>query len=194
MRTIHNSSFATGIVPVGLWTVDPAYSSVEFAVKHMMIANVRGRFSGFEVTLEADAAGNAQTSGVVRVASIDTNHGTRDEHLRRSLDFFDVEHYPEIRFRSSRIEPVGGSAYRVVGRLTIKNTTHEIELKVTVLGYGRDPRGNERVALEAVGEIDRREFGLSWNQPLETGGVLIGNKVRLELELSAVRNVHAATA
>ncbi len=173
-------------LPIGTWSVDPAHSSVEFAVKHMAIATVKGRFTEFEGALEAGEDGSASASGVVRVASINTHEPQRDDHLRSS-DFFDAESHPEIRFASKRIEPRGDGSFVVVGDLTIKGVTREVELPGTVEGTGRDPWGNERVALELRGEIDRKDFGLTWNQELETGGVLVGEKVKLALDLAAVK-------
>lgn len=180
------------IVPEGTWQVDPAHSSVEFHVKHMMIATVKGRFTAFEGTLEAGEKG-AQASGTVQVASIDTHEPKRDEHLR-SPDFFDVAAYPEIRFQSSRIEPGQGESFRIVGDLTIKGINRAVELAATVQGAGRDPWGNERIALEARGEIDRKDFGLTWNQVLESGGFLVGDKVKILVDVSAVKAAAQAAA
>jgi polyisoprenoid-binding protein YceI len=174
-------------VPTGTWRVDPAHSSVEFEIKHMMIATVRGRFRELEGTIvAADDIRESRASGVVKAASIDTNHPDRDAHLR-SPDFFDVERYPEIRFGSTRIEPLGGPNYRVIGDLTIKDVMREVALETTVEGVTRDPWGNERVGMRARGTIDRKDFGLRWQQALETGGLLLGDEVRILIEISAVR-------
>jgi len=191
--TVLRNDESSQIVPAGVWSVDAAHSSLEFGVKHMMIATVRGRFTAFEGTLEADPQGSARASGLVHVASIDTSNRDRDDHLR-SPDFFDAERYPEIRFRSTRIERPEPSTYRVFGELTIKEITREVELQASVLGSGRDPWGNDRIAIEATGELDRRDFGLEWNQPLDGGGVLVGNKVKLLLDVSAVGSVQDAAA
>jgi polyisoprenoid-binding protein YceI len=177
-----------GLVPAGTWQVDPAHSSIEFQVKHMMIATVKGRFTEFAGTLEAGEDGTLRADGTVKSASIDTHDETRNEHLR-SADFFDAATYPELSFVTTEIAPTGGSGLRVAGELTIKGTTKPIELTGTVQGTGLDPWGNERVALELRGEIDRREFGLTWNQALETGGVLVSDRVKIELELSAFKPV-----
>lgn len=174
-------------VPTGTWRVDPAHSSVEFEIKHMMIATVRGRFTEFEGTLiAAEDITDSRAHGVVKAASIDTNQPERDAHLR-SPDFFDTERYPEIRFESTRIEPLGGPKYRVLGNLTIKDVTREIEAEATVEGARRDPWGNERVGIRARATIDRKDFGLTWQQALETGGFLLGDEVRIQVEVSAVR-------
>ncbi len=175
----------TAIVPAGTWKVDPAHSSLEFAVKHLVTATVKGRFTDFDAAIEVGDEG-ARAAAVVRTASIATHESDRDNHLR-SPDFFDAERYPEIRFESTRIEHVDGSAFRVVGDLTIKGVSREVELEATFQGTWRDPWGNERVALAARGEIDRRDFGLTWNQLLEAGGVLVSDAVKLAIDVSAVR-------
>jgi polyisoprenoid-binding protein YceI len=175
-------------VPAGTWKVDPAHSSVGFEVKHLMIATVRGRFTDFEGTLEAaeDDPSNSRAHGAVKVASIDTGDPQRDEHLR-SPDFFDAERYPEIRFESTRIEHIEGGTYRIAGDLTIKDQTREVEMDATVEGTGEDPWGNERVGVSVRGEIDRTEFGLTWQQKLAQGGVLVGEEVKILIDISAVR-------
>jgi polyisoprenoid-binding protein YceI len=174
-------------VPTGTWRVDPDHSSVEFEIKHMMIATVRGRFKEFEGTLvAAEDIADSRAYGTVKVASIDTNQPDRDAHLR-SPDFFDAERYPEIRFESTRIEPHGGPEFRVVGNLTIRDVTREIELAATVEGAKRDPWGNERVGVAARGSINRTDFGLRWQQALETGGFLLGEEVKIHVDVSAVR-------
>jgi polyisoprenoid-binding protein YceI len=178
-----------GIVrlPTGRWEVDPIHSSVGFEVKHMMISTVRGHFREFEGTLEAaEDYHDSRAWGSVKVASIDTNNADRDEHLR-SPDFFDAEHYPEMRFASTRIEHVELGTYRVSGDLTIKDVTREIELEANVEGAAIDPWGKERVGVAVRGTIDRTEFGLTWQQPLTSGGLLVGENVALRLDISAVR-------
>jgi polyisoprenoid-binding protein YceI len=174
-------------VPTGTWHVDPTHSSVEFEVKHMMIATVRGRFKVFEGTIEAaDDIANSRVFGTVKAASIDTNDETRDAHLR-SADFLDVEHYPEIRFESSTIEPIGGPKFRLVGNLTLKDVTREIELDATVEGAERDPWGNERVGVRVRGNLNRKDFGLTWQKTLESGGFLVGEEVNVLVDVSAVK-------
>jgi polyisoprenoid-binding protein YceI len=174
-------------VPTGTWNVDPDHSSVEFEIKHLMIATVRGRFTEFEGKLiAAEDIADSRAYGVVKAASIDTSQPDRDAHLR-SAEFFDVERYPEIRFESKRIDPLGGPTFRVAGDLTIKDVTREVELEATVEGAQRDPWGNDRVGMRARGTIDRRDFGLTWQKALETGGFLLGDEVRIMVEVSAVR-------
>ena len=175
---------AERIVPHGTWTVDPSHSSVSFEVKHMMIATVRGQFREFEGTL--DATGDEPVlEGTAKVESITTHDEQRDAHLA-SPDFFDVDGYAELRFRSRRFEPTGERTVRVVGDLTLKGVTKEVELAGTLTGAGTDPYGNERIGLDLEGVVDRRDFGLTWNAPLPSGGFLVGDGVKLILSFSAV--------
>jgi polyisoprenoid-binding protein YceI len=175
-------------VPAGTWRVDPTHSSVGFEVKHLMIATVRGHFSDFDGWLEAaeDDPSNSHAWGVVRVASIDTGNPDRDAHLR-SPEFFDAERYPEMRFETTHIQHVEGGHYRLAGDLTIKDTTREIEVDATVEGAAQDPWGNERVGIAVRGTIDRTEFGLTWQQMLSGGGLLVGEEVGIVIDVSAVR-------
>jgi polyisoprenoid-binding protein YceI len=174
-------------IPLGTWNVDPTHSHVGFSIKHMMIATVRGRFKDFEGTIvAAEDINDSKVVGVVRTASIDTNEPTRDEHLR-GPDFFDVERYPEARFESKRIVPLGGPKFRVIGDLTLKDVTREVELEATIEGFERDPWGNDRAGVSVRGTINRTEFGLTWQRALETGGFLVGEEVNIEVDISAVR-------
>lgn len=174
------------LIPSGNWNIDPSHSTIGFSVKHMMIATVRGRFTGFSGSLVADAGGDIRINGTVATASIDTGEPQRDDHLR-SDDFFDAAGHPEITFASTRVDAQGGDRVRIVGDLTIRGTTHEVSLDGEVLGTGVDPYGNERLALEATGQISRKAFGLHWNQLLETGGVVVGDKITISLDLSTVK-------
>ncbi len=174
------------LVPDGTWNIDPSHSTIGFSVKHMMIATVRGRFTRFAGSLRADEQGAVQIEGIVQSASIDTNDGQRDDHLR-SPDFFDAANHPEIRFASTRIESADEGEYRITGDLTIKGITRQVTLDAVVNGAGTDPYGNERVALEASGAISRKDFGLNWNQVLEAGGVLVGDKIKINLDLSTIK-------
>ena len=170
------------------WQLDPTHSEVAFSVKHLMISTVRGRFSGVKGSIFLDTEDVSRSSVEVEVdaATIDTREEKRDGHLR-SPDFFDVETYPTITFRSRRIEPVGGDRFKVTGDLTIRGVTREVVLDVTEEGRGRDPWGGERVGFSATGKIDRRDFGLTWNQALETGGVMVSNEIKLSIEAQAVK-------
>ena len=174
-------------ISTGTWTVDADHSSVEFQVKHMGLATVKGFFGEFAGSLEVDEEGRMTAAGTVRADSVNTRNAQRDEHLR-SPDFFDAANHPEISFRSTAIEPLDEEAYRITGDLTIRGVTKEIVLDAVTQGSDVDPWGNTRVGLEVVGQIDRTEFGLTWNQALESGGVLVGRKVKILLDISAVKS------
>jgi polyisoprenoid-binding protein YceI len=174
-------------VPSGTWRVDPIHSSVGFEVKHMMISTVRGHFKEYEGTLEAaEDYHDSRVWGSAQVASIDTNNPDRDEHLR-GPDFFDAERWPTITFESTGIEHVEGGTYRVTGDLTIKGVTREVEVEANVEGAAVDPWGKDRVGVAVRGSIDRTEFGLTWQQALAGGGLLVGDQVALRIDISAVR-------
>ena len=173
------------------WTLDSTHSLVEFSTKHMMITTVKGRFTEVEGTIQVDEE-NPDRSTVevtLRTPSITTGVDQRDQHLR-SADFLDVEQFPTIAFRSKRVEGAyaqPGDHFRVVGDLTIRGTTREVALDATFEGTGKDPWGGERASFSAEAKVDRREFGLTWNQALETGGILVGNALKLSLEVQAVK-------
>ncbi|MDB4950956.1 MAG: YceI family protein [Gemmatimonadetes bacterium] len=170
------------------WQIDAAHTHVEFAVKHMMISTVKGRFSGVKGTVRT-ARGDftdAQVDVTIDVATLDTRQEQRDGHLR-SADFFDAETYPSIRFVSKRVQQ-GGDGFQVVGDLTIRDVTREVTLDVTDEGRGKDPWGGERAGFSAKTRVDRREFGLTWNQALETGGILVGDDVKLSFEVELVKD------
>lgn len=174
------------------WNLDPSHSSVEFAVRHMGLAHVRGRFEAFRIDVEAD--GNGRPERVVAVldaGSITTGVDDRDAHLR-SADFLNVERYPELRFTSSNVAHLGDGRYRVEGDLTIRDATHPVTFEATVSDVIKDPWGNQRVAAEANGRIDRTTWGLTWNQVLEAGSLLVGNEIRFEVALQAVAHAKAA--
>lgn len=175
-------------VPAGTWNVDPSHSNVGFEVKHLMISTVRGHFSEFEGVLDAapDDPANSHAAGTVQTASIDTGHPDRDEHLR-GPEFFDAERYPQMRFETTRIRHVEGGTYRVAGDLTIKDVTREVEVDATVEGAAEDPWGNERVGISIRGEINRTEFGLTWQQSGAGGRLLLGEEVKVLIDVSAVR-------
>jgi polyisoprenoid-binding protein YceI len=173
------------------WKLDPAHTSVELSVKHMMFTRVRGRFTGVDGTLEVDEDDPNRSSVHVTIPakSIDTGVADRDAHLR-SADFLDVENHPHITFESERVEGAmdgEGDRFRVIGALTIRGVTHDVTLEATYKGQGKDPWGGQRAGFEATTEIDRRRWGLEWNQALETGGVLVGDEVVIELGVQAVK-------
>jgi polyisoprenoid-binding protein YceI len=174
-------------VPPGTWTVDPVHSSVGFTIKHMMIATVRGKFNEFEGTIEAaaDDPAHSHARGTVTVASIDTGNPDRDAHLR-SPDFFDAERYPYITFESTRIRHVSGGTFELTGDLTIKGVTREVQMEAVVEGADTDPWGMERVGISVRGTINRTEFGLEWQQRLAAGGLLVGEQVGIQIDISAV--------
>ena len=172
------------------WNIDSSHSQAEFTVKHMMITKVRGRFADVEGAILLNEASPEESSVKVEIdaASIDTREEDRDAHLR-SEDFLNAEAHPTLTFESRRIEGLEieeGTQFRVIGDLTIRGTTKEVELNATFEGRGQDPWGNQRVAFSADTTIDRRDFGLTWNQALETGGVLVGHDVQIPLEAQAV--------
>lgn len=174
-------------VPTGTWAVDPIHSSVGFEVKHMMISTVRGHFKQYEGSLEAaEDYHDSRVQGSVQVASIDTNNADRDEHLL-GPDFFDAERWPFITFESTVIEHVALETYRVTGNLTIRDVTREIQVEANVEGAAIDPWGHNRVGIAVRGSLDRTEFGLTWQQSLVAGGMLVGERVAMRIDISAVR-------
>lgn len=174
------------------WTIDPAHSNVEFAVRHLMIATVKGRFADVAGTLVLDEADPLRSRVEVRIqaASIDTRTEQRDQHLR-SADFFDVERFPEITFTSTRVERAE-EGYLVTGRLAMHGVTREVALAAAEQGRTRDPWGSDRVAFSATAKVNREDFGLRWNQPLEAGGVVVGEEIRIALDVELVRQADAA--
>lgn len=172
------------------WTLDASHSTVGFAVRHLMISKTRGRFHRFEgaVHLDEEDPSRSHVEVTIDAASLDTGAPDRDEHLR-SPDFFDVANHPELTFRSTDVVLDGSDRATVTGELTIRGTTREVVLDVARIGATEDPWGNERIAYEATTEIDRKDFGLTWNQALETGGVLVGDKIKIKLEVETVRAV-----
>jgi len=174
-------------LPTGTWTVDPAHSKVGFAVKHMGIATVRGEFTEFEGTLEiGEDLSSANAYGTVKAQSVDTNEPQRDDHLR-SPDFFDVAQFPELRFESTGIESLDDEEFRITGKLTIHGVTNEVVLHADLQGTDIDPWGNERVGLEVTGQLSRGDFGMKFNQALGSGNMLVTDKVKLALDISAVK-------
>ena len=170
------------------WTIDPAHTEVGFSVKHLMISTVRGRFADVRGTirLDGDDLTQASVEAEIATASIDTRQEQRDAHLR-SPDFFEVEKYPTITFRSTSVERIQNDRYRITGDLTIRDVTREVVLEGTDEGRGRDPWGGDRLGFSAATTIDRRDFGLTWNQALETGGVLVSNEIKIAIDLEAVK-------
>ena len=175
----------TTLIPTGTWNIDPAHSKVGFAVKHMGIATVRGEFTEFDGVLEITEAG-ATARGTVKAASVDTNEPQRDAHLR-SPDFFDAATYPELTYEATGFEALDDEAFRVTGNLTLHGITREVVLHGDVQGTDVDPWGNDRVALEVTGQISRGDYDMKFNQALGSGNMLVADKVKLILDISAVR-------
>lgn len=177
------------------WEIDASHSGVHFSVRHLVIAKVRGQFSRWTGALAVPDGDftKATVEAVIDGSSIETGVADRDAHLK-SPDFFDVAQYPEVLFTSVRFEPRGDTDGRLVGNLTIKGITHEVALDVERHGQAKDPWGNERAAFSAKASIDRKDFGLTWNQALETGGLMVGERVDLEIDIEAVRQAAAKAA
>ncbi len=172
--------------PAGTWKIDPQHSTVGFTVRHLMVSKVRGSFTRYEGSIQIGATPEeSSVEATIEAASIDTRDEQRDAHLR-SGDFLDAEHHPTLHFRSTGVTQTGPSTGTVRGDLTVRGVTQPVELDVEFLGAATDPWGGQRLGLVATGEIDREAFGLTWNQALETGGVLVGKKIRLELEAEAI--------
>jgi polyisoprenoid-binding protein YceI len=170
------------------WQVDGAHSTVNFTVRHMVISKVRGHFAKWTAKLALDGAYLAGSSVEVEIeaASIDMGVAERDAHLR-SADFLDVQKYPTLTYRSTKVVVVSKDRLRVVGDLTIHGVTREIPLDVEVGGQGKDPWGNVRAGFSATASLNRKDFGLTWNQALETGGLLVADRVDMEIEIQAIK-------
>jgi polyisoprenoid-binding protein YceI len=168
------------------WEFDHTHSGIHFSVRHMVVARVRGHFAKWSGKLALDFANPAASTVSVQIdaSSIDTREPQRDTHLR-SADFLDVEKHPTIDFVSKRVESVGGEKFRLAGDLTIRGTTHEVVLDVEFAGRQKDPWGGERAGFSATTKIDRKDFGLTWNQVLEAGGILVGDQVEITIEVEA---------
>jgi polyisoprenoid-binding protein YceI len=172
-------------LPVGTWQLDPVHSSVEFHVKHLGIATVKGQFKQFEGTLEVQPDG-ARAYGTVKVASVDTREPQRDAHLR-SPDFFDADRYPEIAFKSTAIRPLDEDTFAIEGDFTIHGVTRSLQLNATLEGTETDHQGNPRVGLSATAQINRSDYEMKFNMALGSGNVVVGDKVKILLEISAVK-------
>lgn len=172
----------------GEWLIDPAHTRIGFSARHAMVTKVRGAFNEIEGRIHVDPAGPAQSFVTIRLkaASVDTRNEQRDGHLR-SPDFFDVERYPDIVFTSTMVDEVEDRMYMVVGDLTIRGITREIAIPIERRGIGHDQMGDMRAGFEGTRRVDRREWGLEWQVALDTGGVLVSERITLEFEISAVK-------
>ena len=174
----------------GTWTIDPSHSSLGFVARHAMVTNVRGTFDEFEGSgvVDTDDLSASHATVVMQAASINTGAADRDAHLR-SADFFDVETYPEVRYSTTSVERVDEETFRLDGELTIKDVTRPLSVELTSTGLAKDPFGNLRAGFEGETSINRKDWGLTWNAALETGGVLVGEKIKLVLDVSAIKSV-----
>ncbi|OLZ67620.1 polyisoprenoid-binding protein [Streptomyces amritsarensis] len=172
----------------GDYVIDPAHSSIGFTVRHAMVTNVRGSFADHEGTLHLDGSDPARSTASidVKIASVDTGIADRDGHLR-SADFFDAETFPLMTFRSTEAAFLGGDTYRITGDLTIKDVIRPLSIDLEFNGSATDPYGNQRVGFEGSADILRSDWGLTWNAALETGGVVVSDKVKLTFDISAIK-------
>lgn len=170
-----------------IFNIDTVHSSVEFSVRHMMMARVRGKFGKFNghIAIEGDGLIPSRAEVNIETASVDTGVEDRDKHLR-SGDFFNVEKFPTMSFKSKRVENASDESFQLIGDLTLHGITKEVTLDVEIGGKQKDPWGNERVGYSAKARIERKDFGLTWNQALETGGIVVGNRVDIMLEVQGV--------
>ena len=170
------------------WAIDHSHSGVNFTVRHMMFAKVKGQFNAFDAVIEADPQDltTASISFSIDTASVDTNNGDRDAHLR-SADFFEVENHPKITFTATKIEKVGENEYKVTGDTTLRGVTRSETFDVEFGGSGKDPWGNEKVGFSVEGTINRSDYGLVWNAALETGGVLVGDEIKISVDIQAAK-------
>jgi polyisoprenoid-binding protein YceI len=175
----------------GTYVLDPTHTRVGFVARHLMVTKVRGHFADYDGNITIGETPEQSTAQVtIRTTSIDTGVADRDGHLR-SGDFLEAEKYPEITFANARVVKQKGATFQVVGELTIKGVTKEVELEVELDGLVTDPFGNEKLAVTASTEIDREDFGMTWNVALETGGVLVSKKIKIEIEAQAIRQADA---
>ncbi|GGS96120.1 MULTISPECIES: YceI family protein [Streptomyces] len=172
----------------GDYTIDPAHSTIGFVARHAMVTNVKGGFEDFTGTLHLDGADPAQSTAEidVQMASIETGNADRDGHLK-SADFFKIEEFPTMTFRSTKAEALGGDEFRITGDLSLLGVTKPLTITLEFNGSATDPFGNERVGFEGKAEILRSEWGLTWNAALETGGVLVSDKIKLVFDISAIK-------
>ena len=173
-------------IPTGTWALDKAHTKVGFDVKHMGVSTVRGEFHDFDGALEVDENGNLSAYGTVQAASVHTNQEQRDEHLR-SADFFDVENYPEIKFESTSIEQVDDENFRIIGDLTIHGVTNEIELDAELGGVELGMQDEHRTGLEITGQLSRKDYRMKFNAALGSGNAVVADKVKLALDVEAIR-------
>ena len=173
----------------GTYTIDPSHSRIGFVARHAMVTKVRGSFNEFTGSgyFDAEDPSKSKVELTIQANSIDTRNADRDNHLR-SNDFFDMENHPEITFVSTSVEKVDDETFRLTGDLTIKGVSKPVTVDLEYTGSAKDPFGNQRIGLEGSTQVNRKDWGLTWNAPLEAGGVLVSEKVTLEFEVSAIRS------
>jgi polyisoprenoid-binding protein YceI len=184
--SVTETSVQGSLPAVGTWTIDPSHSTVGFTIRHMMVSKVRGRFGAFEgtITIAQDPLASS-VAATIDAASIDSRDAKRDEHLR-SGDFLDTERFPSLSFVSHSVKEAADGGYVLAGDLTIRDVTRPVELSLQPAGVATDPWGGTRAGFEASTEISRKDYGLEWNLALETGGFVLGDKVRIDLDIEAV--------
>jgi len=177
------------------WVIDPTHSEIGFKVRHLMISNVSGKFDQFEAEVETENEdfATAQIRAIIKTTSVNTSNLQRDEHLRNS-DFFEVENHPEILFTSQKVEKIDNDNFVLRGDLTLKGITKQVKLQVEYSGITKDPWGGQRAGFVVTGKINRNEFGLSFNAALETGGVVLGDEVKIHSEIQLVKQAVAVAA
>ena len=177
------------------WVIDPTHSEIGFKVRHLMISNVSGKFDQFEAEVETENEdfATAQIRATIKTASVNTSNLQRDEHLRNS-DFFEVENHPDILFSSQKVEKIDNDNFVLHGNLTLKGITKQVKLQVEYSGFTKDPWGGERAGFVVTGKINRNDFGLSFNAALETGGVVLGDEVKIHSEIQLVKQAVAVAA
>jgi len=170
------------------WTIDPTHTAVEFSVRHMMVSTTKGRFTGVSGTLVIDEQNPDRSHAEVTIdaSTVDTREDKRDAHLR-SADFLEVETYPEITFKSTRVVPTGGNEYKIYGTLTVHGVSREVVLNTEYNGQNKTPWGSEVVGFSADTKISRKDYGLTYNPALETGGFVVGDEVKIHLEVEAIK-------
>jgi len=187
MTTALTPSATATEIPTGTWKTDPAHTRVGFAVKHMGVSTVRGEFREFDGTFEVgEDLSSSRAYGTVQAASVDTNQPQRDEHLR-SADFFGAEENPELRFESTSIEAIDEDSFRVVGNLAMNGVTNEVELLAEITGTDIGPAGEERLGLEVTGQVSRRDFKMKFDAALGSGNAVVGDKVKLALDIAVIK-------